>query len=106
MRSTEVVGIEDLDRQGNPRSRGPGVWACVECAGGLAPTGKTEDGSDNLPHLTKHMLANDNWGGMLAQCIRELNPLELMFLLPLRTVRRRWHSKRSAIMFLLFTLLI
>jgi len=50
-----------------------------------------------LPHITTHMLANDNWGGMMDKRIAALKPLELIFLLPLRTVRRRWRRKRSEI---------
>jgi hypothetical protein len=41
------------------------------------------------------MLANDNWGGMMDRRIAALPPLALTFLLPLRTLRRRWYSKMS-----------
>eukprot|EP00662_Eupelagonemidae_sp_cell21_P020178 gene20178-60039_t len=37
------------------------------------------------------MLANDCWGGMMDKRIAALTALELSFLLPLRTVRRRWY---------------
>ena len=61
------------------------------------------DGIRKLPNITTHMLANDNWGGMIDKRILALKPLELIFLLPLRTVRRRWFSKRSGITFLSFS---
>lgn len=74
-----------------PKLLGPRVWACVECSRGLRP-GTNPDGVRVLSKITRHMLANDCWGGMMDPRIAALTPLALMFLLVLRTVRRRWYS--------------
>ena len=74
-----------------PKVLGPRVWACVECSRGLRP-GTNPDGVRPLPKITRHMLTNDCWGGMMDPRIAALTPLALLFLLVLRTVRRRWYS--------------
>ena len=42
-----------------------------------------------LPRLTKHMLSNGNWAGLLPLVIRRLTAMEIMFLSWHRTCRRR-----------------
>ena len=59
--SAKGAGEGWLTWRDSPPSVGPGVWACVECAGGLRTDGRTAEGGDRLPHITTHMLANDNW---------------------------------------------
>ena len=70
-------------------SLGPVVVSCRECAAHLRPA--QQEGRHRFPTISKHMLANANWGGMLHAVIRKMLPIELLLLAWRRPVRRHWY---------------